>query len=156
MHKKIKNRTLPTLDYALGLHPLSKKEFVCHPFPTQTFKPSKVPGSKPHSKTVACLIPSTRTAPPGAITTISGDHFEVKTVSGEVLLAGRFFLDSSTVPKGITWVDSIGDDAGKHLPASYRLEGDEFVFIAADESMPRPIVFSTGPGQTMRTFVRRS
>lgn len=93
---------------------------------------------------------------PGAITTISGDHFEVKTVSGEVLLAGRFFLDSSTVPKGITWVDSIGDDAGKHLPASYRLEGDEFVFIAADESMPRPIVFSTGPGQTMRTFVRRS
>ncbi|MBC3301183.1 TIGR03067 domain-containing protein [Pseudomonas sp. SWRI18] len=92
---------------------------------------------------------------PGAITTITGDRFEVKTVDGEVLLAGRFYLDSSTVPKRITWVDAMGDDAGKHLPASYRLDGDEFVFIAADESMPRPLVFSTGPGQTMRTFVRR-
>jgi uncharacterized protein (TIGR03067 family) len=93
---------------------------------------------------------------PGAITTITEDRFEVKTVSGEVLLAGRFFLDSSTVPKSITWIDSIGEDAGKLLPASYRLKGDEFVFIAADESMPRPTVFSTGPGQTMRTFVRRA
>ncbi|MCF5054009.1 TIGR03067 domain-containing protein [Pseudomonas syringae] len=93
---------------------------------------------------------------PGAITTIRGDRFEVKTVEGEVLLAGRFFLDSSTVPKSITWVDAIGDDAGKFLPASYRLEGDEFVFIAADEGMPRPRSFSTGPGQTMRTFVRRA
>ncbi|WP_338568662.1 TIGR03067 domain-containing protein [Pseudomonas canadensis] len=92
---------------------------------------------------------------PGAITTISGDCFEVKTVSGEVLLAGRFFLDSSTVPKSITWIDSMGDDAGKHLPASYRLDGDEFAFIAADEGMPRPTFFSTGPGQTMRTFLRR-
>lgn len=93
---------------------------------------------------------------PGAITTITGDRFEVKTVGGEVLLAGRFFLDSSTAPKSITWIDAIGDDAGKHIPASYRLEGDEFVFIAADESMPRPTLFSTGPGQTMRTFVRRA
>lgn len=93
---------------------------------------------------------------PGAITTITDDRFEVKTVDGDVLLAGRFFLDSTTVPKSITWVDSIGDDAGKQLPASYHLEGDEFVFIAADESMPRPITFSTGPGQTMRTFVRRA
>ena len=93
---------------------------------------------------------------PRALTTITGDRFEVKTVSGEVLLAGRFFLDSSTVPKSITWIDAIGEDAGKQLPASYRLEGDEFVFIAADESMPRPIEFNTGPGQTMRTFVRRT
>lgn len=102
------------------------------------------------------LNPPDAHSAPGALTTITGDRFEVKTVSGEVLLAGRFFLDSSTVPKRITWVDAIGDDAGKHLPASYRLEGDEFVFIAADESMPRPIAFSTGPGQTMRTFVRRT
>ena len=67
-----------------------------------------------------------------------------------------FFLDSGTVPKSITWIDSMGDDAGKHLPASYRLDGDEFAFIAADEGMPRPTIFSTGPGQTMRTFLRRS
>ncbi|VVP84950.1 hypothetical protein PS907_03848 [Pseudomonas fluorescens] len=102
------------------------------------------------------LNPPDAHSAPGALTTITGDRFEVKTVSGEVLLAGRFFLDSSTVPKRITWIDAIGDDADKHLPASYRLEGDEFVFIAADESMPRPIAFSTGPGQTMRTFVRRT
>ena len=93
---------------------------------------------------------------PGAITTIAGDRFEVTTVSGDVLLAGRFFLDSTTTPKRITWIDSMGDDAGKQLPASYRLEGDEFVFIAADEHMPRPSEFRTGPGQTMRTFVRRA
>lgn len=93
---------------------------------------------------------------PGAVTTITGDRFEVTTVNGEVLLAGRFFLDSSTAPKSITWIDAIGEDAGKPLPASYRLEADEFVFIAADEHMPRPMAFSTGPGQTMRTFVRRA
>ncbi|MFL1504091.1 TIGR03067 domain-containing protein [Pseudomonas sp. O64] len=92
---------------------------------------------------------------PGALTTITGDCFEVRTTNGEVLLAGRFSLDSSTTPKSITWVDSIGEDAGKQLPASYRLEGDDFVFIAADEGMPRPTVFSTGPGQTMRSFVRK-
>jgi len=93
---------------------------------------------------------------PGALTTITDDRFEVRTTSGEVVLAGRFSLDSSTVPKTITWIDSIGEDAGKHLPASYRLDRDEFVFIAADEGMPRPTTFSTGPGQTMRTFVRRT
>ena len=58
---------------------------------------------------------------PGAITTIVDDRFEVTTVSGEVLLEGRFFLDGTTVPKSITWVDAIGEDAGKHLPASYHL-----------------------------------
>lgn len=92
---------------------------------------------------------------PGAVTLITDDRFEVRTVEGKLLLAGRFSLDSSTHPKSITWVDSIGEDAGKQLPASYRLEEDTFVFIAADEGMPRPSVFSTGPGQTLRSFVRR-
>ncbi|MCK6188048.1 MULTISPECIES: TIGR03067 domain-containing protein [unclassified Pseudomonas] len=101
------------------------------------------------------LNPTDAHSAPGAITSICGDRFEVKTVNGEVLLAGRFFLDSTTVPKRITWVDAIGEDAGKHLPASYHLDEDTFVFIAADEGMPRPVSFSTGPGQTMRTFVRR-
>ncbi|WP_448124973.1 TIGR03067 domain-containing protein [Pseudomonas veronii] len=102
------------------------------------------------------LNPPDAHSAPGAITTITDDRFEVLTVDGKRLLAGRFFLDSTTHPKSITWIDAMGDDAGKLLPASYRLEGDEFVFIAADEGMPRPCVFSTGPGQTMRTFVRRS
>ncbi|AZE67013.1 TIGR03067 domain-containing protein [Pseudomonas synxantha] len=101
------------------------------------------------------LNPDDAHSAPGAITTINADRFEVVTVTGETLLAGRFALDADTAPKSITWIDAIGDDAGKRLPASYRLEGDDFVFIAADEGMPRPTVFSTGPGQTMRTFVRR-
>ncbi|WP_395607561.1 TIGR03067 domain-containing protein [Pseudomonas sp. B22129] len=102
------------------------------------------------------LNPADAHTAPGALTTIRRDRFEVTTVEGDVLLAGRFFLDSTTTPKSITWVDATGDDAGKLLPASYRLEGDEFVFIAADEGMPRPSAFNTGPGQTMRTFVRRA
>ncbi|MFO2463540.1 TIGR03067 domain-containing protein [Pseudomonas sp. 15FMM2] len=98
--------------------------------------------------------PDAHTAP-GALTTISGDQFRVVTPNGEVLLAGSFTLDASTTPKTIVWIDSMGSDAGKQLPASYILEGDHFRFIAADEGMPRPLRFSTGPGQTMRTFIRR-
>ena len=93
---------------------------------------------------------------PGALTTIEGDQFRVTTQEGEVLLQGCFTLDASTTPKSITWIDAIGADAGKRLPASYILDGERFVFIAADEGMPRPTRFSTAPGQTMRTFLRRS
>lgn len=93
---------------------------------------------------------------PGALTTIEGDQFRVTTQEGEVLLQGCFTLDASTTPKSITWIDAIGADAGKRLPASYTLDGESFVFIAADEGMPRPIRFSTTPGQTMRTFMRKS
>ena len=50
----------------------------------------------------------------------------------------------------------MGPDAGKILPAIYKLDGDHFVFIAGDEGAPRPTEFRTGPGQTMRSFVRRS
>jgi len=92
----------------------------------------------------------------GAITTIKDDTFAVTLPSGELLLAGRFILDPSTTPRSITWIDSMGDDAGKSLPASYVLEGDSFVFIAGDEGMPRPVEFVTSPGLTLRGFVRRS
>lgn len=92
---------------------------------------------------------------PGALTLIRGKHFEVRTVPGELLLEGDFTLDASTTPKSITWVDSIGADAGKPLPAIYRLEGDRFVFVAADEGMPRPTAFRTSMGLTMRSFVRK-
>ena len=92
---------------------------------------------------------------PGALTRFSGQRFSVRTVEGDLLLEGTFTLDASTTPRSITWVDSIGADSGKRLPASYRLDGDHFVFIAGDEGASRPTVFHTGPGQTMRTFVRR-
>lgn len=93
---------------------------------------------------------------PGALTTFSGNRFSVRTVDGTLLLAGELTLDASTTPRSITWVDSMGADLGKQLPASYLLDGDHFVFIAADEGAPRPTVFQTEPGQTMRTFARRT
>jgi uncharacterized protein (TIGR03067 family) len=91
----------------------------------------------------------------GAVTTISGRHFAVHSLAGELLLEGNFTIDASLTPKAITWVDAMGEDAGKHLPASYVLEGDRFVFIAGDEGKPRPVVFRTTPGLTMREFVRK-
>ncbi|URL58006.1 TIGR03067 domain-containing protein [Luteibacter flocculans] len=90
----------------------------------------------------------------GRITTIDGDRFAVRSPMGELLLAGRFILDPTAHPKSITWIDSMGDDAGKLLPATYRLSNDEFVFIASDEGMPRSLVFATSPGLTLRGFVR--
>jgi uncharacterized protein (TIGR03067 family) len=91
---------------------------------------------------------------PGALTTFTGNQFAVRTVEGNLLLEGEFTLDAATAPGSITWIDSMGSDKGKLLPASYQLDGDHFVFIAGDEGAPRPIVFRTAPGQTMRTFVR--
>lgn len=90
----------------------------------------------------------------GAITTIDGDTFSVHTPAGDLLLAGRFVLDPSKTPKSVTWIDSMGDDAGKPLPASYELNDDSFVFIAADEGMPQPMAFVTSPGLTLRGFIR--
>lgn len=91
---------------------------------------------------------------PGALTLIEGQQFTVRTVEGDVLLKGSFALDASVTPRAITWIDAIGADKGKRLPASYVLEGDRFVFIAGNEGSPRPTTFRTEPGQTMRTFVR--
>lgn len=91
----------------------------------------------------------------GARTVIKGQRFSVRTPDGELLLEGNFTLDATTSPKSITWVDSMGADQGKALPASYVLEGDHFVFIAADEGAARPTEFHTQPGLTMRSFVRR-
>ncbi len=92
---------------------------------------------------------------PGALTTIEGNRFRVVTPDGSLLLAGSFTLDASTTPKSITWIDSMGADEGKQLPASYKLEGDHFVFIAADEGLDRPQEFRTQKGETMRTFIRK-
>lgn len=92
---------------------------------------------------------------PGALTTFHGNHFTVRTREGDVLLKGTFTLDATRIPKAVTWTDSIGEDVGKPLPASYILDGDYFAFIATDEGLPRPTVFRTGRAQVMRTFVRR-
>lgn len=90
-----------------------------------------------------------------ALTVIAGNNFCVRRSTGEVMLEGIFELDAATSPKSITWIDSIGSDAGKRLPAIYKLDGSSFTFIAADEDAPRPMSFRTEPGLTMRGFVRR-
>ena len=99
--------------------------------------------------------PPDELSPPGAITTFSDNHFAVRTSGGALLLEGTFTLDASATPKTIDWIDSIGPDSGKQLPAIYTLHGDHFVFVAADEGAPRPTAFRAGPGQIMRTFLRR-
>lgn len=91
---------------------------------------------------------------PGALTTIDGMHFCVRTPDGQLLLEGAFSLDASTSPRSITWVDAIGDDQGVPLPASYTLDDEHFEFIAANADAPRPTEFRTVSGLTMRTFVR--
>jgi uncharacterized protein (TIGR03067 family) len=99
--------------------------------------------------------PLDSTAPLGALTTITDNHFKVHAVDGTVFLEGTFTLNATTEPKSITWVDSIGPDVGKRLPASYILNDDRFVFIVADEGARRPTVFRTKPGLVMRTLVRK-
>jgi uncharacterized protein (TIGR03067 family) len=91
---------------------------------------------------------------PDAVTTFHQNHFAVRTADGTTLLEGTFTLDEAA--KTVDWTDTMGADAGKVLPAIYKLESDRFVFIAAEPGTPRPGEFRTGPGQTMRSFVRRS
>ncbi|CAN5922838.1 hypothetical protein BH11MYX3_BH11MYX3_39250 [soil metagenome] len=89
------------------------------------------------------------------LTTFAGHEFTVRAPDGTIVLAGTFTLDASTDPRSITWIDSMGADRGKQLPAIYTLDGDRFTFIAGEEDAPRPQVFETAPGQTMRTMRRR-
>src|SRR4051812_19740206 len=91
--------------------------------------------------------------PLGAVTTFAADHFSVRDAAGNLLLEGRFVLNDSA--RTVDWIDAIGPDAGKVLPAIYMLDAGRFTFIAADAGTARPTQFRTGPGQTMRSFVRR-
>ena len=91
---------------------------------------------------------------PGAICQFEGSEFRVITPDNRLLLRGVFELDANTRPKSITWIDAIGADAGKVLPAIYELTKQRFKFIAADEGQPCPIEFKTTMGLTMREFVR--
>ena len=91
---------------------------------------------------------------PKAVTTIAGQTFHVAVPGEKALIEGSFTIDGSASPKRIDWIDSIGDDAGKLIPAIYELEGDSFRFAAADADMTRPEDFSGGQGITIRAFVR--
>jgi uncharacterized protein (TIGR03067 family) len=91
---------------------------------------------------------------PGTVMTISGMHFSVSSSEGTLLLEGAFRLHPNTTPKAVDWLDSIGQDADKALPAIYTIEGDQFMFVVGDLCV-RPTVFRTAPGVVMRWFVRR-
>lgn len=91
---------------------------------------------------------------PGAVLTINDGTFHVGVPGHETILLGAFTIDETTVPKAITWIDAIGDDAGKSLPAIYALSRNRFTFVAADEGMQRPTEFRSGPGLTLRSFMR--
>ena len=93
---------------------------------------------------------------PGAICRFEGNTFLVEIPGDRTLLRGTFTIDATTSPKSITWVDAIGPDAGKHLPAIYELGENTFRFVAADEGAPRPSEFRTRPGLTLREFRRRA
>lgn len=89
----------------------------------------------------------------GSICTIASTHFSVRNARGVLLLEGDFILDETA--QRIIWVDSMGPDAGKRLPAIYDLTGDSFAFVAADEGAAYPTAFRTGRGQTLRRFARK-
>lgn len=93
---------------------------------------------------------------PGVICIFEGAEFRVEAPDYVLLLKGVFTLDAASSPKAITWIDSIGEDAGKALPAIYELTDNMFRFIAADAGQPRPTQFKTVVGLTMREFTRRA
>jgi uncharacterized protein (TIGR03067 family) len=88
------------------------------------------------------------------ITTFHQNRFTVRATDGALLLEGTYDLDAAAGT--VDWTDTMGPDAGRTLPAIYKLDGDQFVFIAADPGTPRPTEFRTRAGQTMRRFVRKS
>ena len=91
---------------------------------------------------------------PGAVCIFEGDRFRVVAPGDVLLLEGTFELGATASPKAITWIDSIGEDAGKALPAIYELTETTFRFVAADEGGPRPMRFETVAGLTLREFIR--
>ena len=91
---------------------------------------------------------------PKAVMTIAGYTFHVAVPDEETLVEGSFAIDESHHPKHINWIDSIGDDAGKVIPAIYELGKDSFRFAAADPGMVRPDRFTGGQGITIRAFIR--
>lgn len=62
----------------------------------------------------------------GIRTTIRGRRFRVCTADGTCLLEGVFTLDATASPRAITWIDTVGPDAGRPLAAIYELRGERF------------------------------
>jgi uncharacterized protein (TIGR03067 family) len=109
-------------------------------------------------KQVACerdgLPVSAEELAQGPRTHFMGDTFVVTLADGSVLIRGTFKLDPTQNPKWVDWTDTFGADAGKTFPAIYSLDGDRFVFCAADDGQERPTEFRTRPRQVLRIHKR--
>ncbi|HET6725182.1 MAG TPA: TIGR03067 domain-containing protein [Gammaproteobacteria bacterium] len=88
--------------------------------------------------------------------TFDGSEYIVRRADGSVVIKGRYRVDPTQTPKAIDWTDTLGDDAGKTLPAIYYLEENKLVFCAADEGAPRPTAFRTAVGQVLRIHQRET
>lgn len=82
------------------------------------------------------------------------NNFTVTQSDGTILIRGKYTIDPTKNPKTVDWTDTFGPDAGKTFPAIYALDGNNFTFSAADESMERPKDFTAMKGHTIRTFRR--
>ena len=83
-----------------------------------------------------------------------GDTFVVTLADGSTPIKGTYELDPTKDPKTVDWLDTIGENAGKMLPAIYSLENDRFIFCAAYSGLSRPTEFRTRPGQVLRVSQR--
>ena len=86
--------------------------------------------------------------------TFVGDTFIVTLADGSIPIKGTYTLDPTREPKAVDWTDTFGEDAGKTFLAIYSLEGDRFMFCAADAGQERPTEFRTRPGQVLRVSQR--
>lgn len=82
------------------------------------------------------------------LTTFEGDRFTVHR-DGEVMLHGTFVMHDDDA---IDWIDAIGPDAGRVLPARYAVRANELLFVVGDPDRPNSL--DRQPGQTLRRFVR--
>jgi uncharacterized protein (TIGR03067 family) len=85
-----------------------------------------------------------------------GNRYVVRRADDTIVIKGRFRVHPAQTPKGIDWMDTIGADAGRTLPAIYTLEDDQLLFCAADHGQPRPSEFCSAPGQVLRLHRRLS
>jgi uncharacterized protein (TIGR03067 family) len=86
--------------------------------------------------------------------TFAGDTFIVTLADGSTPIKGTYTLDPTREPKAMDLTDTFGEDAGKTFLAIYSLEGDRFIFCAADAGQERPTEFRTRPGQVLRVSQR--
>ncbi len=90
---------------------------------------------------------------PYSLTEFHGNRYTVTTVEGDVILEGSFVLDVGVTPPRITFTDDEGPRGHTSLTASYRLDGDSFMFIGSPTG-PVPTAFETAAGEQMRRFRR--